>query len=51
MAKVLFLQDLWIEYYGAMQISGVLKKHGHSTNILFDNEENTVEEIKKSKPA
>ena len=47
MAKVLFLQDLWIEYYGAMQISGVLKKRGHSTSILFDSEKNTVDEIKK----
>ena len=38
MAKVLFLQDLWIEYYGVMQISAVLKKHGHDTSILFDDE-------------
>ncbi len=50
MAKVLFLQDLWIEYYGVMQLSAVLKKHGHDTSILFDDEEKAVEEIKKIKP-
>ena len=50
MAKVLFLQDVWIEYYGVMQLSALLKKNGHSTNILFASEENAVKEIKKIKP-
>jgi hypothetical protein len=50
MAKVLFLQDVWIEYYGVMQLSALLKKNGHSTNILFASEENAVQEIKKIKP-
>ena len=39
MAKVLFLQDVWIEYYGVMQLSALLKKNGHNTNILFVSEE------------
>ena len=49
MAKVLFLQDLWIEYYGVMQLSGMLKKHGHSVDILFDSQQNTLNEIKETK--
>ena len=39
MAKVLFLQDVWIEYYGVMQLSALLKRNGHSTDILFAGEE------------
>ena len=50
MAKVLFLQDLWIEYYGVMQLSAVLKKHGHNVDILFDSQINTLKAIKKIKP-
>ena len=50
MAKVLFLQDVWIEYYGLMQLSALLKKHGHETDILFASEENTLEAIKRSNP-
>ena len=50
MAKVLFLQDIWIEYYGIMQLSALLKKNGHNTDILFASEENAVKEIKKIKP-
>lgn len=50
MAKILFLQDVWIEYYGVMQLSSYLKKYGHKTDILFESEENTLEYVKKSKP-
>ena len=50
MAKVLFLQDVWIEYYGVMQLSAVLKKHGHIVDIFFDSKINTLKEIKKTKP-
>ena len=50
MAKVLFLQDVWIEYYGVMQLSALLKKNGHKTDILFASEESAVEEVKKIKP-
>ncbi len=50
MAKVLFLQDVWIEYYGVMQLSGTLKKYGHSTDILFADQPTTLEEIEKIKP-
>ena len=50
MAKVLFLQDVWIEYYGLMQLSSLLKKHGHVTDILFASEENTLEAVKRSNP-
>ncbi len=48
MARVLFLQDVWIEYYGLMQLSGLLKRHGHTTDILFDSEENSLDYIKKN---
>ena len=50
MAKVLFLQDVWIEYYGVMQLSSLLKKHGHDTDILFASNFDSTEEIKKIKP-
>ena len=50
MAKVLFLQDVWIEYYGVMQLSGTLKKHGHETDIIFADRQTTLEEVKKIKP-
>ena len=50
MAKILFLQDVWIEYYGVMQLSALLKKNGHNTDILFASEENAVKEIKRIKP-
>ena len=50
MAKVLFLQDVWLEYYGLMQLSALLKKNGHTTDILFASEENTLEAIKRSNP-
>ena len=48
MAKVVFLQNLWIEYYGVMQLSAVLKKHGHETDILFDNKEIVLEKPTKA---
>ena len=47
MAKVLFLQDVWIEYYGVMQLSSQLKKHGHDTDILFASNFDCAKEIKK----
>ena len=50
MAKVLFLQDVWIEYYGLMQLSGLLKRHGHTTEVLFASEENSLASIKENKP-
>ena len=43
MAKVLFLQDVWIEYYGVMQLSSLLKKHGHDTDILFASNFDSIE--------
>jgi radical SAM superfamily enzyme YgiQ (UPF0313 family) len=50
MAKVLFLQDVWIEYYGLMQLSGLLKRHGHTAEILFASEESSLKSIKEKKP-
>ena len=50
MAKVIFLQDLWIEYYGVMQLSAILKRNGHDTEILFDDKENILKKVKKVKP-
>ncbi len=50
MAKILFLQNIWIEFYGVMQLSALLKKNGHEVDILFENDENTVSYIEETKP-
>ena len=33
-----------------MQLSAILKKNGHDTEILFDDKENILEKVKKVKP-
>ncbi len=50
MAKVLWVQNLWIEFYGVMSISALLKKNGHESDIVFDNKEEVVDYIRRSRP-
>ena len=50
MARVLFLQNIWIEYYGVMQISSVLKSHGHEVDILFQNNAGTIDHAREFSP-
>jgi anaerobic magnesium-protoporphyrin IX monomethyl ester cyclase len=50
MARVLWLQNLWIEFYGVMQISAVLKRGGHDCDIVFDGKEGIVEAIDAYRP-
>ena len=35
MARVLWVQNLWLEYYGVMVISSRLKERGHQLEIVF----------------
>jgi len=50
MAKVLWLQDVWIEFYGLMSISAHLKKHGHQSEIIFGTKEEIVTYIQRWQP-
>jgi anaerobic magnesium-protoporphyrin IX monomethyl ester cyclase len=49
-ARILFVQNIWIEYYGVMQITSVLREHGHEVDILFADNADTVAYIKKTDP-
>jgi anaerobic magnesium-protoporphyrin IX monomethyl ester cyclase len=50
MAKILWPQNWFIEFYGVMSISAVLKKHGHESEILFGSKEEIVESIRRINP-
>jgi len=50
MAKVLWVQNLWVELYGVMTISALLRDHGHQSEICFGSEEEIVESIHRHKP-
>jgi anaerobic magnesium-protoporphyrin IX monomethyl ester cyclase len=50
MAKVLWIQNLWMEFYGVMVVSGLLKEHGHQSEIVFGTKEEIVESIKRDEP-
>lgn len=50
MAKILWLQDIWIEFYGLMSISAYLKKHGHQSEVLFGTDEEIIQQIEKWQP-
>ncbi len=49
MAKIAFLQNLWLEWYGVMCLSSALKKEGHDTE-LFIGRKNIIKELKRYKP-
>ncbi len=51
MTKVLFIQDILFEFIGPMQISAVLKKEGHTCDLLIVSEEkNLIKKIKEINP-
>lgn len=44
--KVIFIQDIMFEYIGPMYISAVLKKAGHSVDLLIPNNKDYLTELK-----
>jgi len=50
MARVLFLQKTWTENLGPMYLSAHVKRHGHTTELLIENNRNFNAEIKSCKP-
>lgn len=51
MAKILFIQGIWFEFEGIMQLSASLKKAGHQVDILIGTDkEKLLPEIKKYDP-
>lgn len=47
MVKVVFLQNIWTEFFGAMILSSVLKNSGHDCEVVMGKD---IEALKKSKP-
>lgn len=45
MARVLFIQEIWFEYFGTMYISAMLKKHGHECDVVI---EHRLDKIQKA---
>ena len=50
MAKIAFLQNLWFEWLGVMQLSAVLKNEGHNTEIFIGNKKKIAKGLKKYNP-
>ena len=52
MASVVFLQNAFYEKIGVMDISAVLKKHGHSCQVIIEDGDRArfLEEVKAAKP-
>lgn len=51
MAKILFVQEIWFELEGVMQLSAALKKAGHTVDVVIGNDkEKILEEIKSYDP-
>jgi len=50
MASVVFVQNIWQEYLGVMNLSAVLKKHGHKVELLIGNEGSIYKQTKKLNP-
>ena len=51
MANIVFIQNSWFDLHGLMYISGLLKNHGHKTQLLIDPaERNLIERLKKLSP-
>ena len=51
MAKILWPQNWWVEFYGVMSISAHLKKYGYQSEVLFGSKEEIVESIRREKPS
>ena len=50
MAKIVFLQYIWFEWVGIMSISALLKKHGHSCEVIIGSKKETLAELQKINP-
>jgi len=53
MARILFIQDMLIEYFGIEMLSAMLKKHGHESDGLVTNMEkkkHLIQKIKRYNP-
>ena len=51
MARVLWVQNLWLEYYGVMAISALLKEREHQSEVVCGaTKEETLESIYQEKP-
>jgi len=51
MAKILFIQNQWAEFPGVMYISGMLKAHGHTCDVVISNNAGYIlREISRAKP-
>jgi anaerobic magnesium-protoporphyrin IX monomethyl ester cyclase len=42
MARILFVQNFWFEFLGTMILSSLLKQHGHSVDLLIENNPDTI---------
>jgi len=50
MARILWLQNLWIQFYGVMQISAVLKQHGHQCDVHLGDAQSIVDRVREWRP-
>ena len=50
MTKILFVQNLWVEYYGVMVLSSVLKKHSHECDLIIGNTSDIKKRVKSYNP-
>lgn len=50
MVVVCFIQNVWYEFLGVMQLSSILKTHGHICEVVLGSKEEIISELKKIKP-
>lgn len=50
MVKVLFLQNVWYEFLGVMQLSAVLKNNGHKCDVILGSGKEIIKALKRQKP-
>ncbi|MBN1880117.1 B12-binding domain-containing radical SAM protein [bacterium] len=42
MARILFIQNFWFEFLGTMILSSLLKQHGHSVDLLIEDQPDII---------
>ena len=50
MAKILFLQNVWYEFLGVMQLSAILKYNGHTCDVILGSKKDIITKLKKINP-
>lgn len=51
MARILFVQNFWFEYLGTMILSAVLKKEGHSVDLIIESDvKRIIEKTQRFRP-